>query len=253
MTVLSMDKKAEIFESKLSQQDLVTLAYIVNRDMNKEFDLRLDKKVFALNQALETSIAAALFDYTDLTIAEVEEILKLSNEYMKGSEEFLIKYKEEWLMKINEVKPKIKEESIKLLDAAKNQQQAVKALGEIFKEVPTKDLVNIFKETKDEWCKRSTELTDEDRKIISEKGCIPHPENKVSMKEKVSSNAITPEKENEITTEQIDNSLNTFEVVEKKLKFKGEYYDYEKDKSGLKVGCEFFSSLEEIEAFRKRV
>jgi len=115
---------------------------------------------------------------------------------------------------------KIKEECFKLLDACKDQEQAVKDLGAMFKDIPEKDLVNIFKKTKEEWCKRCPTIDKESK---------PKTEKKSNVK-----------------------PINTFEVVEKKLKFKGEYYDYEKDDSGLKVGTEFFRSLEEIEAFRKR-
>lgn len=238
--MLSMAKKAEIFQSKLSQQDLNTLAYIVKLDRDKEVNARVDREVYTINQALQTSIAAALFDFTELSIAEVEDILTRSNEYMKGAEDFLIKYGEDWIMKINEIKPKIKEECLKLLNQNKNQADAVKILSEKFKEVPTKDRVNIFKETKEEWCKICPTI-DKEKKGKSE--------------EMESSNTNIPKKENESNMEptgKYKEGTNMFEVVEKKVKFKGKYYDYEKDKNGLKVGCEFFKSLEEIETFRKR-
>lgn len=235
--MLSMARKAEIFESKLSQDDLNTLAYIVKMDRDKEVNARVDRQVYTINQALETSIAAALFELTDLSIAEVERILKRSNEYMKESEEFLLKYGEDWIMKINEIKPKIKEETLKLLEANNNQADAVKTLKEKFKDIPTKDLVNIFKETKEEWCKRCPAI---------------EKENKAKLEEKQASQVSTPKKQNISSTEQIDKQNKLFEVVEKKMKFKGQYYDYEKDSTGLKVGTEFFRNLEEIEAFRKR-
>ena len=230
-----MDKKLELWESQLPMDKLALIAFASKRDMDHEVNARVNKQVYTINQALETSIAAALFDSTDLHIEEVEKIIIKSNVYMKSSEEFLIKYGEDWIMKINEIKPRIKEESIKLLDKNKNQADAVKALKETFIDIPTKDLVNIFKETKEEWCRKCPTI---------EKG------NKAKSYEKEVSQASTPKKENKSTTEVIDKQNNTFEVIEKKLRFKGEYHDYEKDKSGLKVGAEFFKNLEDIEAFR---
>jgi len=230
-----MDKKLEIWESQLPMDKLALIAFACKKDVDHEVNARVDKQIYTINQALETSIAAALFDSTDLNIEEAEKIISKSNEYMKDSEEFLTKYGEDWIVKINEVKPRIKAESIKLLDQNKNQADAVKALKEIFKDIPTKDLVNIFKETKEEWCKKCPTI---------EKG------NKVKLGEKEDSQASTPKKENESTTKPISKQNNVFEVVEKKLKFKGEYHEYEKDKNGLKVGAEFFGNLEEIEAFR---
>jgi 2-succinyl-5-enolpyruvyl-6-hydroxy-3-cyclohexene-1-carboxylate synthase len=230
-----MDKKLELWESQLPLDKLALIAFASKRDVDHEVNLRVDKQVYTINQALETSIAAALFDSTDLNIEEVEKIISKSNEYMKSSEEFLIKYGEDWIMKINEIKPRIKDESIKLLDKNKNQADAVKALKEIFKDIPTKDLVNIFKETKEEWCRKCPTI---------EKG------NKAKLGEKEENQVSTPKKENKSIMEAIENQNNTFEVVEKKLKFKGKYHDYEKDKNGLVVGIEIFKSLDEIEAFR---
>jgi hypothetical protein len=207
--------------------------------------MKLNKKVFAINQAIETCIAAALFDYRESTIAEVEEIIKRSNEYMKESEPYLIKYKEDWIMEINKIKPEVKKECLKLLDKnISGQNEAVKELKLKFKDVPNKDLANIFKESKEEWMKpkEAREKNEAKNQPISE--------------QKEVTNAITPKEENKSIEKQIDKQKqdikSIFDVVEKKLKFKGEFYNYEKDKSGLKVGAEFFKSLEEIEAFRIR-
>ena len=235
--LLSMAKKAEIFESKLSQDDLNTLAYIVKMDIDKEVNARLDKKAYTINQALETSMAAALFEYTDLSIEEAERIFERSNEYMKDSEEFLLKYREEWIMKINEIKPKIKEECLKLLELDKSQAEAIKILGEKFKDVPQKDRVNIYKETKEEWCKSCHAI---------EKG------NEAELEEKEVSNVNTPKEENKGNTKTIDKSDNTFEVVDKKIVFNGKYSEYMKVNNGLKVGSVFFKSLGEIEEYKKK-
>lgn len=233
--MLSMDKKLELWEKELPLDKLALIAFACKRDVDHEVNARVDKQVYTINQALETSIAAALFDFTNLNIVEVEEIIVKSNIYMKDSEQFLFKHGEEWIMKINEIKPKIKEESLKLLDANNNQADAVKALKEKFKDIPTKDLVNILKETKEEWCKKCPTI---------DKG------NKAKLDEKEDRQASTPKKEYESNMKSIDGKNNVFEVVEKRLKFKGEYHDYEKDKNGLKVGAEFFKNLEEIEVFK---
>jgi hypothetical protein len=212
-----------------------TLTPEQERAINTVIDERVYKTTHSIEQALDTSVAAALNMKTDLNISEIEEILTIASDYMIDSKEFLLKYGSDWIMKINEIKPKIKEECIKLLDQNKNQADAVKALKEIFKDIPTKDLANIFKETKEEWCKKCPTID----KV-----------NKAKLDEKEVSQASTPKKENESTVESIDKQNNTFEVVEKKLKFKGEYHEYEKDKNGLVAGIEIFKSLDEIEAYR---
>jgi hypothetical protein len=248
-----MAKKAEIFESKLSQADLITLAYIIKKDVEKEVNEQVDKQVYAINQSLTTCISAAIFDFTDLSNSEVEEIIARSNEYMKDSEEFLIKYKEEWIMKINEIKPKIKEESIKLLEGKKNQEQSIKALREIFKDVPTKDLVNTFKEAKEEWCKKCAELTPEDKEILAKKGRIPHPENKIKSKEKDSSQVIIPKEEKKGNSKAIcgeNERLKHLNNIFRPTKFQGAFHNYEKVDEGLKVGSKVFKGLEDLNKYK---
>jgi hypothetical protein len=192
-----MAKRAEMFEAKLSQYDLQTLAYIVKQAVNDAANKIADKQIFTINQALQTSISAALFETMELTIEEVEEILRITNEYMKDSEQFLLRWGVDWIMKLNEVKPKIKEDCIKLLDKnISGQNEAVKELKKTYKDIPNKDLVNIFKEAKTEWMKPK-----EVREKIEAK-------NKAELEEKEVRQAITPKEENKGASETIESKQN---------------------------------------------
>jgi hypothetical protein len=211
--------------------------------LNLVISEKVDKKLYSITSALDASISAALYELTDLSVKEVEEIISRSSDYMKDCEEFLIKYKEDWIMKLNEIKSDIKKECLKLLNKnISGQNEAVKELKIKFNDIPNKDLANTFKEAKEEWClpKEMKEKTETKNQPISE--------------QEQSNNVITHKEEKKSNTEEIDRhnmgTKNMFEMLEKKLKFKGNYYQYEKDKNGLKAGGEFFKNLEEFEVFR---
>ncbi|WP_026887684.1 hypothetical protein [Clostridium beijerinckii] len=252
--MLSMEKRAEMFEAKLSQYDLVTLSYICKRDVQNEVDKTVDKKVFAINQAIETCIAAALFDSGESTIAEVEVVIKRINEYMKENEEFLIEYKEDWIMKINEIKQQIKEECLKILDKGTSaHNDALKDLKKVFPKIPNKDLINIFQEAKEEYQENDEAI----KEIADEIANEITTQNQPILEQKEVSNVITPKKQNKSVEKQIGKQKqdikSIFEVVEKTIKLKTPNGTYEKTKNGIKFNERLYKDIEEVKAHKKEI
>lgn len=215
--------------NSLSPEQEKAITYVI--------DEKVSKITHSIEQALDTSVAAAMIMKTDLNIKSIEDILSLASNYMTDSKQFLSKYGSDWIMKINEIKPKIKEECIKLLNENKNQAEAVKTLKEVFKEVPTKDLVNIFKETKEEWMKPKAT------------------QNKAESEEKEVSNVITHKEENKSVDKPIESKKeemkNMFEVVKKEIILKGNYGTYKIDSNGVQAGDLKFKTDEDIKKYEE--
>ncbi|WP_242974170.1 hypothetical protein [Clostridium cagae] len=221
-----------------------TLSSEKNLLINNYINQKVDKMVWSINQALDTCIAAALIDKKDLSITEITELIIRANEYMKDSEKFLSEYGEDWIMKINELKPKIIEMSRSLLEKDFNQADSVKLLKKEFKDVPTKDLVYIFKETKEEWCKKCAELTKDDREKIKAK-------NKAYKEKQKTSNVIT-HKEVEKPVETNKKAIeDTFRIISKEITLEGKFGIYKITKNGVQAGKEYFKDLEALEAYKK--
>ncbi|HBJ2622341.1 TPA: hypothetical protein LA827_002082 [Clostridium botulinum] len=208
--------------------------------INDYINQKVDKMVWSINQALDTCIAAALIDKKDLSITEITELIIKANEYMKDSEKFLSEYGEDWIMKINELKPKIMEMSKSLLENDFNQADSVKSLKKEFKDVPTKDLVYIFKETKEEWCKKCAELTKDDREKIKAKNKAYKEKQKITPKE--------VEKLVETNKKAIED---TFRVISKEITLEGKFGIYKITKNGVQAGKEYFQDAEALEAYKK--
>lgn len=202
---------------------------------------KVNKQVWSLNQALDTCIIAALYTDTTLAIEDVKEIMQMANKYMEDSEEFLIKYGEDWTMRLKEIEPKIKEECLKLMENDKSQAEAIKKLREIFTDIPTKDLVIIYKNTKEEWCK--PKITRNDAKDVKQ----------ANTDDEKQSNVIAPKKENKSVHEQSNNKNNgiksKFEVVEQKITLKGQYGTYIKSKEGVQAGQEHFKDSTSVDNY----
>lgn len=228
-----LDESLMKWINKLSPDRFKLITEFINR--------KVDKQVWTLNQSLDTCIIAALYTDTTLAIEDVKEIMSIANKYMEGSEEFLIKHGEDWTMKLKEIEPKIKEECLNLIEDDKSQAETIKALREIFIGVPTKDLVIIYKNTKEEWCK--PKITKDDSKSVQQ----------ANTGNKKQGNAITPKKENKRVQEQ-SNKQNgeikpKFEVVEQKITLKGQFGTYIKSKEGVQAGQEHFKDSTSVDNY----
>jgi hypothetical protein len=215
----------------------------------KYFMQEVGKEVDKINDTtemiLDTCYVAAISDNVDLSILDLEKIVIEANAYMDETKQYLNENKGDYFMKIDdETMKKIRNE---ISNHIKNGDIKSESLNQLKKDYKLTGpiLNNIWLEEKEKF-----------PKLAVNKHAPQPTQNQPISEQKESTNAITPKEENKSVEKQIDkqkqDTKSIFEVVEKKLKFKGEFYNYEKDKSGLKVGAEFFKSLEEVEAFRIR-
>lgn len=237
-----VERRREERESITLLKWIKTLSSEKNLLINNYINQKVDKMVWSINQALDTCIAAALID-KKVSITEITELIIKANEYMKDSEKFLSEYGEDWIMKINELKPKIMEMSKSLLEKDFNQADSVKSLKKEFKDVPTKDLVYIFKETKEEWCKKCAELTKDDREKIKAK-------NKAYKEKQKTSNVITPKEVEKLVETNKKAIEDTFRVISKEITLEGKFGIYKITKNGVQAGKEYFQDVQALEVYK---
>lgn len=194
--LLSMQKKLELWEKELSADKLALIAYAVNEGIKEEANKRADKQIYAINQYLDISISAALFEILGLSILQVNEILKRSNEFMKEAEGYLLKYGEDWIMQIEKVRPEVEKmirQGLKDIAAEKtNKLEIIKAIKNKFN-IPGPSIDKIYMEIKEK------EFNDNCPDIYKPKSL----ENKAELEQKEMSRVNTPEKENERTVKRI--------------------------------------------------
>lgn len=189
---------------------------------------RTDKKIWLINQAIDTSIAAALSDLQDLSIKEIEEILKLSNSYLKDSEEFLKEYGEEWIMELKKIEPQIKARIKELREAGVFKSEGLAKLHKEFEKVPVKDLHNFWLEVKEE----------EEEKEAKKK-------TKTKEVKKVASKKV--EKKEEVKVE----AKKKLEVL--KVIVKGEYGTYVKEGNKVKANNLEFNNADDVAKYEKKL
>ena len=187
---------------------------------------RTDKKIWLINQVIDTSIAAALSDLQDLSIKEIEEVLKLSNEYLKDSEEFLRKNGENWIMELKKVEKDIKARIKEMLDKGIVKSKGLVELKKEFKGIPTKDLSNFWLEVKEEY---GIEVSTNTLKN-------PVKEDKTNKTEKMKIRE--PKK---------------FEILKKVTTLKGEFDVYQKEGTHVKTEKFEFNNADEIEKCREKL
>lgn len=189
---------------------------------------RVEKQVWAINQAIDTSVAAALFDLQDLSTKEIEEVLKLSNEYLKDSEEFLRKNGEKWIMELKKIEPQIKARIKELREAGVLKSRGLVELKKEFDKVPAKDLSNFWLEVKEE----------EEEKEAKKK-------TKTKEVKKVASKKV--EKKEEVKVE----AKKKLEVL--KVIVKGEYGTYVKEGNKVKANNLEFNNADDVAKYEKKL
>jgi hypothetical protein len=264
--MLSMGKKLELWEKELPQDKLALLAYLAKKTRDEEVTKEVDKQMADINKGLTTAVAGALIELYDFSSIEIEEVVKKTNEFLKEKEEFLEKWGSDFMTKIKELEPKIKDEIIRLTKDKEpqtiNRLEIVKKVQKKFN-IPLDNANEIFLMVKETKFPQLNDSKHTPKKFINKhvdketlEDIKKDIKNKADTEEKEVRQVIIPKKEEKGSSEAIDKQkkevINMFEVVEKKIKFKGKYHDYEKDKTGLKVGSEFFKNLDEFEAFRIR-
>ncbi|NFS61913.1 hypothetical protein FDF00_13415, partial [Clostridium botulinum] len=99
--MLSLDKKLEIWEESLNQEQLLLLTYAIKSEVNKLDDL--------ISSTLDNCYGAAIGDYTDLSIKEIKNIIKKAYEYMEDSKNFIKESGMDWMNKIEKVEKSVEQ------------------------------------------------------------------------------------------------------------------------------------------------
>lgn len=190
---------------------------------------RTEKRVWALNQAIDTSIAAALSDLHNLSIKEIEEVLKLTNSYLKDSEEFLRKNGENWIMELKKIEPQIKKRIKELRKAGVLKSRGLVELKKEF-DVPAKDLDNFWLEVKEEFNVEVSTNTLNDP--------VKEAKGKKVEKIKIEEPKVEIKKENKL------------KVL--KATIEGQYGTYEKEGTTVKIGDLVFRNEQDVEDYKHR-
>ncbi|ACD21913.1 hypothetical protein FDE76_13385 [Clostridium botulinum] len=94
--MLSLDKKLEIWEKSLTQEELILLTYAIKGEVKKLDDL--------ISSTLDNCYGAAIGDFTDLNIEQIQEIVKRAYDYMADSKEFIKESGMGWMNKIEKMR-----------------------------------------------------------------------------------------------------------------------------------------------------
>lgn len=239
--MLSLDKRLELWEQTLEPDKLVLIAHAVKTEVSKLDEL--------INTTLDNCYGAAIGDYTDLSIKEIQEIVKKSYEYMEDSKKFINESGLEWMNKIAKVEENVKQFLRKEMVAGTVKSEAMCKAKKEFG-IPAKDISNLWMIVKEE---------DYPEKCINNgdnqaKGKI---QNKAKSEEKeVKGKTIQEDKkksvEKEIDKQKEDIKTNLVEITEVR-KFKGQFGEYEKSGSGIKTGDITFKDVKDIEESKAEV
>jgi len=255
---MSLDKRLELWESRLKHDELILLTHAIQ----KETTSLVEKKMEAINATIQTSIAAALILNNDMATKEIEEMFDKSNELIEDAQSYLSVLKEEYIMVIDKMDPKIKEKIVQMLNAGKSQIQIIGTLSTEFK-VPNQNLIVIYQNTKEEWIKPNIQLSTEDKKKNVEMN-KKHLEatkknkelkNKAHIEEKESNQVNIPKKEFEssdkVSDRQNEEIKSKFKLVKQEIVLKGEFGTYKKSEDGVEAGQLKFIDVQEVDKYEQ--
>ncbi|NFO03158.1 hypothetical protein FDB23_03360 [Clostridium botulinum] len=237
--MLSLDKKLEIWEKSLNQEQLLLLTYAIKSEVKKLDDL--------ISSTLDNCYGAAIGDYTDLSIKEIKKIIKKAYEYMEDSKNFIKESGMDWMNKIEKVEKSVEQFLRMEMEAGTLKSNAITKAKKKF-DIPAKDISNLWLLIKEE---------DYPEKCINfgnnkEKGKML----KTMLKKKDDtevekvSNVIIPkevEKPIEINKKVIED---TFRIISKEITLEGKFGIYKITKNGVQAGKEYFKDLEALEAYK---
>ncbi|MGN2336511.1 hypothetical protein ACTFIN_00080 [Clostridium cagae] len=233
--MLSLDKKLEIWEKSLNQEQLLLLTYAIKSEVKKLDDL--------ISSTLDNCYGAAIGDYTDLSIKEIKKIIKKAYEYMEDSKNFIKESGMDWMNKIEKVEKSVEQFLRMEMAAGTLKSNAITKAKKKF-DIPAKDISNLWliikEEDYPEKCINSG--NNKEKEKILKKG--------YTEVEKVS-NAITPkeaEKPIETNKKVIED---TFRIISKEITLEGKFGIYKITKNGVQAGKEYFKDLEALEAYKE--
>ncbi|WP_238899333.1 hypothetical protein [Clostridium sp. YIM B02500] len=258
-----MAKKLELWEKELPPDKITLLAYLAKKTKDEEAAKEVDRQMADIKNGLTTSIRAALFELYDFSLEEIEQVIVKSNEYLKEKEKFLEKWGMDFMDKIKELEPKIKEEILRLtkgMDPKKiNRLEIVKKVQKEF-DIPLDNANEIFlmvKETEFPELSNKKHTPKKYLKQNSNNGTKEDIKNQPILEQKETSNVITPKEENKSVEKQIDKQKqdvkSIFEVVEKTIILKTPNGIYEKIKDGVAFGGRLYISIDDVKAHKKDI
>lgn len=236
---LSLDKKLEIWESRLSQNELLLLTHAIQ----KEATNLVEKKMEAINATIQTSITAALITEFNFSLEDADKVFEKSNEYIEEAEPIIKFYKEDYRMVVKKVENQIKERVKIFMLGGKSQIQTIALLKQEFANVPSQDLVAIYKQAEKEFNKRSKEIDkgkqESKNKVHTEEVKISHVN--ISKEEKAISEKATGIQNKETKSK--------FKVVKQEVVLRGEYGTYKKSEEGVEAGELKFVDVMEVDKY----
>ncbi len=232
--MLSLDKKLEIWEKSLNQEQLLLLTYAIKSEVKKLDDL--------ISSTLDSCYGAAIGDFTDLNIEHIQEIVKRAYDYMADSKEFIKESGMDWMNKIEKNEESVKQFLRKEMEAGTLKSNAITKAKKKFN-IPAKDISNLWLIIKEE---------DYPEKCINfgnnkEKGKILK---KVYTEAEKVSNAITPKEVKKPVETNKKAIEDTFKVISKEITLEGKFGIYKITKNGVQAGKEYFKDLETLEAYK---
>ncbi|NFN94491.1 hypothetical protein FDB28_10400 [Clostridium botulinum] len=232
--MLSLDKKLEIWEKSLNQEQLLLLTYAIKSEVKKLDDL--------ISSTLDNCYGAAIGDYTDLSIKEIKKIIKKAYEYMEDSKNFIKESGMDWMNKIEKVEKSVEQFLRMEMAAGTLKSNAITKAKKKF-DIPAKDISNLWLIIKEE---------DQPEKCVNNNGTGTKKknENKADTELKKAGNVITPkevEKPIEINKKDIKD---TFKIISKEITLEGEFGIYKITKNGVQAGKEYFQDVQALEVYK---
>ena len=207
---------------------------------------KLDELV---NTTLDNCYGAAIGDYTNLSIKEIQQIVKKAYEYMEDSKKFINESGMDWMKKIEKFEEDVKQFLRKEMESGTLKSEAMCKAKKEFG-IPAKDISNLWLIVKEE---DHLELCENP---VGQKGARMKAETEIQNKAKLEEKAVKgkvvqenkkkgSEKAIGKQNEEIKTSL--VEITEVR-KFKGQFGEYEKSSEGVKVGKVIFKDAKQIES-----
>ncbi|WP_315076287.1 hypothetical protein [uncultured Clostridium sp.] len=232
--MLSLDKKLELWEKSLPQEELVLLTYAIKNEVKKLDEL--------INSTLDNCYGAAIGDYTDLSIEGIKKIIKRAYDYMEDSKEFIKESGMDWMNKIEKFEKDVKQFLRKEMTAGTLKSDAITKAKKKF-DIPAKDISNLWLIIKEE---------EYPEKCINfgnnkEKGKMLK---KAYTEVEKESNAITPkevEKPIEINKKTIQHE---HKIISKETVVEAKFGVYKISLNGVQANKEYFKDVEALEAYK---
>lgn len=243
--MLSLDKRLELWEKTLEPDKIVLIAHAIKTEVAKLDEL--------INTTLDNCYGAAIGDYTDLSIKDIQEIVKKAYEYMEDSKNFINESGMDWMNKIEKVEENVKQFLRKEMAAGTVKSEAMIKAKKKF-DIPAKDISNLWLIVKEE---DHPELCENPRGWVAAKLNAKEDGNKEKSEEKEVKGKIVQDNKKKSAEKATDKQkeelkTNLVEITEVR-KFKGKYGEYEKTKDGIKTGDIIITNVAGIEDWKAEV